>query len=214
MDELAYIIDKYSLDTSTSPVEIPDTGRVTLASLFAELGYTKGAEIGVAEGRYSEVIAKANPGVDLYCVDSWKAYQGYRDYTDQEKLEMLQRKAQARLINLGCKLIWMESMEAVKHFEDGELDFVYIDANHEWPYVAHDIYYWSAKVRPGGIVSGHDYYRSNRRDSKCHVKGVVNGYTFAFRIHPWFILGLDAKIPGMIRDSSRSWFWVKDERLH
>lgn len=207
---LNHICWKYPINLSQHmPIEIPNTGRVTLASLFAELGYTVGAEIGVAEGRYSEVIFKANPGVKLYCIDAWKVYSGYRDYTDQSKLGPMFNTTKERLKGYDVTYIPLFSMDALTHFEDNSLDFVYIDANHEWPYVTQDIYYWSKKIRPGGIIAGHDYYRSTRKDSKCHVKHAVQGYAAAFLIKPWFILGRDAKIPGEIRDNSRSWFWVK-----
>jgi len=210
MDTLDYILNKYNLDTSRgNPIEIPDTGRTTLASIFHEVGYKVGAEIGVAEGRYSEVICKANPGVKLYCVDAWQVYDGYRDYTDPAKLSPMFNTTRERLKGFDVTYLPMFSMDACKQFENNSLDFVYIDANHEWPYVTQDIYYWNKKVRPGGIISGHDYYRSTRLDSKCHVKSVVNCYTYTFRVAPWFILGTDAKTPGLLRDASRSWFWVK-----
>lgn len=122
----------------------------------------------------------------------------------------MRQEAQERLIPYGVTFVEKFSMDALSDFPDESLDFVYIDANHEWPFVTQDIYYWSRKVRVGGIVAGHDFYRSNRRDSKCHVKGAVQGYTFAFRIAPWFLLGRNERIPDEVRETSRSWFWVKD----
>jgi hypothetical protein len=38
-------------------------------------------------------------------------------------------------------------MDALNDFEDDSLDFVYIDGNHEFPYVAEDLFHWSKKVR-------------------------------------------------------------------
>jgi hypothetical protein len=46
---------------------------------------------------------------------------------------------------------------AADRFKWGELDFVYIDANHEYEHVLEDVRAWAPKVRAGGIVSGHDY---------------------------------------------------------
>ena len=40
---------------------------------------------------------------------------------------------------------------------DGDLDWVFIDANHNYDYVRADIAAWTPKVRPGGIIAGHDY---------------------------------------------------------
>lgn len=77
-------------------------------------------------------------------------------------------------------------MDVVKGFKEESLDFVFIDANHEFKEVACDISEWSKKVRKGGIVAGHDYGR--RPDGKfCQVKDVVIAWTKAMDINPWFV---------------------------
>lgn len=211
METLAYILKKYNLDANqVSPIEIPNTGRDILASLFHELGYKVGAEIGTEAGRYAETLCRSNPGVKLYCVDPYETYSGYRDYLNNAYLAGKYDLAKERLAPYDVTFVREYSADAVRHFPDDSLDFVYIDGNHEYLYVTQDIFYWERKVRPGGIIAGHDYYRSIVKKSKCHVIAAVNGYTFAYRIHPWFILGSKAKAPGMIRDNSRSWFWVKE----
>ena len=51
IDALDYIIDKWNLRWSTferMPIHVPKTSRVDLAKLFEELGYRKGAEIGLS----------------------------------------------------------------------------------------------------------------------------------------------------------------------
>jgi predicted O-methyltransferase YrrM len=49
------------------------------------------------------------------------------------------------------------SWEASKNFEDNSVDFVFIDADHEYESVVKDIDSWLPKVKKGGIISGHDY---------------------------------------------------------
>ena len=210
MNTLDYILNKYSLDpTQKSPIEIPNVGRNNLAELFAELGFKVGAEIGVEGGRYSEVLCKANPNLKLYCIDVWGVYPNYYDHIDNSTMAAFYDDAKDRLASYDVTFIRKFSMDAVEEFEDGSLDFVYIDANHMLPWVIDDIYHWDQKVKDGGIVSGHDYYRSKRTYTKCHVKYAVDCYTQAFRIVPWFILGSQAKIEGEVRDNERSWMWVK-----
>lgn len=210
METIDYIAQRYNLDLEQpSPIEIPNAGRNDLAALFAELGFRRGAEIGVEEGLYSEVLCKANPNLLLYCIDAWEAYPGYRDHVGVEKLQAFYQAAANRLAPYNARLMRAFSMDAVHRFHDGELDFVYIDANHELPWVIDDIYWWDRKVRVGGIVAGHDYYRSKRLYTKCHVKWAVDCFTAAFRIRPWFLWGSQAKVPGEVRDTSRSWMWVK-----
>jgi hypothetical protein len=41
------------------------------------------------------------------------------------------------------------------------------------------------------------------------VKYVLQGYTEAYRIKPWFVLGAKQADDGEIRDRWRSWMWVK-----
>lgn len=49
------------------------------------------------------------------------------------------------------------SVEAAKDFEDGSLDAVYIDAEHDEENVRADIRAWRPKIKRGGILSGHDF---------------------------------------------------------
>ncbi len=55
------------------------------------------------------------------------------------------------------------SNQAVKCIKDGELDLVFIDANHNNEAVEEDIILWSPKVKEGGIVCGHDYNKTESR---------------------------------------------------
>lgn len=219
MDTLDYVLNKFGLQNwKNLPVEIPNFGRNELAVLFKELEFKVGAEIGVKEGKYSEVLCKANPSMLLYSIDPWKvdAYfrQGEKSIDgdgipiEQNIFDTYRDRAIRRLANYNCKVIAGYSLDEVKKFPDNSLDFVYIDGNHEFQNCANDICEWSRKVRSGGIISGHDYTRY-RFVAKIHVKWVVDAYTRCYDIKPWFILGTEGEYPGMIRDESRSWMWVK-----
>jgi hypothetical protein len=39
----------------------------------------------------------------------------------------------------------------------GEVDFVYVDADHSCRAVWSDLCHWYSKVRAGGVIGGHDY---------------------------------------------------------
>lgn len=211
MDTLAYILDKYKLQPKRMPCEIPNMGRDNLPELFKELGFRVGIEIGVYRGIYSEILCKGIPGLKLYGVDPWKVYKpDYRDFSKQIYLTNAHKEAKERLKKYDVELIWGYSMDAVKNFDDNSLDFVYIDGNHEFPYVTQDIIHWTKKVRPGGIVSGHDYLERAGKRNTLHVIAAINGYTHCYRIYPWFVIGTKAMTPGVIRDRSRSWMFVKE----
>lgn len=207
---LEYFVNKYNLDLNQHlPIEIPNTGRDNLPIWYKNLGFKVGAEIGVAAGVYSEVLCKLNPGVKLYLIDTWKTYPGYRAYIKQDALDSFFAEAKKRLTNYDVTFIKSFSADAIKQFKDNSLDFVFIDGNHSYNYVLQDIELWIKKIRPGGIISGHDYLRKPVPTTH-DVIGAVRDYTQKNNINPWFLLGRQAKNTGEIRDKCRSWFWIKD----
>jgi hypothetical protein len=200
-DTASYIVEKYGAEVGRRmPVELP-IRRDDLPALFVELGFKVGAEIGVERGVYSEKICAA--GLRLYAVDAWTAYDGYREHVSQEELDSFYEETRRKLEPYSCQLIRSFSMDALRLIQDGSLDFVYVDANHEFQAATNDIAEWARKVRVGGIVAGHDYRRNKQKAYKCHIKDVVQGWTYANGIRPWFLTRGDKR--------SASWFWVKTD---
>lgn len=214
MNTLDFILKKFNLSFDAEvktplPIEIPNYGRKQLAGLLRELDFKTSVEIGVAEGRYSKVLLDANPQMKLYGIDPFEGYRQYRDYTKLETFKNLRAEAQKRLAPYpNYEFIYELSADALGRFKDKSLDFVYIDGNHEFSYVASDITEWSRKVKTGGIIAGHDYARFKAPNFN-HVWHVVNAYTVAWDIKPWFVLGANGVVEGQVRDSIRSWMWVK-----
>lgn len=187
-----YLIRKFSISPQRlrgpMPIELRDFHRNDLAQLFAELGFKRGAEIGVAEGNYSEIICKANPEVELFCVDPWYAYSTNPQNKSREKHEYAYNEAVRKLKDYNAHLIKKASIDAEKEFDSDSLDFLYVDGNHLYDFVSLDLILWSNKVRSGGIVSGDDYYAL---DQKRWVGGgvveAVQAYVNAHRISIWWI---------------------------
>lgn len=217
MNTLDYVLRKFNISSyphSSKPIEVPNFGRDQLAQLFWEMGFNFGVEIGVKEGAYSEVLCKANSQLRLISIDPWtvlaydKGMFGWPD--SQVEYERYYEAAKTRLAKYpNCTIIRGYSLVEIKRFSDDSLDFVYIDGNHSFQNCTNDICEWTRKVRPGGIISGHDF-TLYRKEAEIHVKQVVSAYTRSYDIHPWFVLGADAAHQeGVVRDPSRSWFWVK-----
>jgi glycosyltransferase involved in cell wall biosynthesis len=177
------------------PIELRDFHRDDLAKLFAELGFTHGAEIGVAEGKFSEVLCKANPDLHLLCVDPWHSYKGNPQSKTKEKDEFAYQEAQRRLAPYpNVKLDMRLSMDAVRDVEDGSLDFVNIDGHHGFRYAMLDLLCWSMKVRTGGIILLDDYIYLDRKRWGAGVVEAVQAFTSANEISPWFICDADRSV--------------------
>lgn len=170
--------------------------RLELAAYFGELGFKKGAEIGVLEAHYSLALLARIPGLKLFCIDNWK------NIPDRDNKEATARR---RLMGLNTKIIKLHSMDAVKKFKKGSLDFVYIDANHQYHSVRDDVREWTEKVRIGGIVSGDDFYEIP--GSKWGVIPAVDDYIHQ-QGYTLYITGWDKTIPE--EDSHPQWFFIKD----
>jgi len=218
---LEFIKKRYKIDDKQkSPIKLKFSRFHELPKLFRKLGFKVGAEIGVSTGYYSKVLCVRVPGLKLYCIDPWEAYDDYTEAHDEEGEKFLNanlEKAKERLAKYDANFIRKYSMDAVKDFEDNSLDFVFIDGNHSFEYVIDDIAAWSKKVRPGGIIAGHDYWTSSENKKwqiykeelgetdiikLCQVEDAVDGWTKANKIEPWFVL---------TGDRCPSWFWVKEE---
>ncbi len=179
--------------------------RIELAKHFNELGFKKGAEIGVFDGYYSEILCREISGLSLYSIDGWDNYGGYRNGAYHIELQKALKTAQDRLAKYDCKIIQEFSKDAVKRFEDESLDFVFIDANHTYQYVKEDIELWTPKVRKGGIVSGHDYYVG--KSGKMGVIEAVNEYiknnNYKLEIIDWY------RNTSNKNDKPPTWYFIK-----
>jgi hypothetical protein len=66
------------------------------------------------------------------------------------------------------------SWDVAARYADGELDAVFLDADHALESVRNDIRAWWPKVRVGGVLAGHDY--------TPEIPGVVQAVTEAFAL--------------------------------
>lgn len=108
------------------------------------------AELGVAEGLFSEQLLESGGLSILYSIDRWAGDRGHD--------EVQYRRAVARLEPFGgrSEIMRMDFDQAALLFPDHALYLVYIDGYaHEGP--ASTIKDWWPKVKRGGILAGHDY---------------------------------------------------------
>jgi hypothetical protein len=88
--------------------------------------------------------------------------------------------------HVNVELLQCKSVAAAPLFGDASLDVVFLDGDHSEPAVRLDIPTWLPKVRPGGILAGHDW--------KEHEFGVR--------------AAVDALLPGrVLAPNSSIWVW-------
>lgn len=110
--------------------------------LTVELGVDYGFSL-IEWARYSEGVTI---GVDAFQGD---AQAGYRDIRDKAKENIAESAFKIRLIEKRFD-------DALKDFEDEDIDILHIDGAHDYASVKHDFETWFPKVKHGGVILMHD----------------------------------------------------------
>ena len=205
MNTLDYILDKYQVRDEPSPIKLMCSRMATLPKIFRRRGFKLGAEIGVERGWYSKKLCELIPGLKLYSIDAWQTYENYRDHVTQERLDSFYLETRERLKPFNCQLIKDFSVKAARRFADGSLDFVFIDAAHEYESVRDDIAAWAPKVRKDGIVSGHDYMNLGHTG----MDGVITPYGVKKAVNEWVKKNKINHLFVLKKDRCPCWFYVQ-----
>ena len=122
-------------------------------------------ELGVFAGQNYREIHYAAPEATLVGVDLWLRIKGVTDMLDDGSYQ-----AMYNALKDWCSdkpktgLMRGKTTECAKMVDDGQIDFLYIDANHSYEGCRDDIAAWASKVKKGGIISGHDYFSEYSQD--------------------------------------------------
>ena len=152
------------------PVSEPQSNGVGFKTVPTRLDMIKmlipdseGAEIGVQQGGFANEIL-STPVRKLHLIDAWTHVPGHPD----NAISMSQGGHNCNETTVRCRfekeiksgrvvVHRMFSVEAARHFTIGSLDWIYIDADHCYDAVLADLNAWSARVKKGGCIMGHDY---------------------------------------------------------
>lgn len=113
-------------------------------------------EIGVLTGGNALAMLKMFPLSRLYLVDPYQSYEGIDGERDWEPYKQKAMKLLEPYSDV-VRFIFKQASEAVDEIP-GNLDFVYIDGNHDYEFVKQDIVNYYPKVKQGGLLGGHDYF--------------------------------------------------------
>lgn len=169
------------------------------------------AEVGVARGLFSaELRAVTKPSfmalVDPWCQQEEAIYFGDTNnaaQTEQDRrYETVSRKFASSTPGRECRVLRKFSADAVKEFDDGFFDWVFIDANHSYEACLEDLRLWAPKVKADGLILGHDFAaHASARNAKYGVVEAVatltrdTGYLLAavtVEQFPTYVIAKDA----------------------
>lgn len=156
------------------------THRNDLGILFQEKNKKGvGAEIGVEYGWYSNTIFQYWRG-NVLLVDPYMYQEDWKcsfNVSDEEQLKKMEA-AKILLRPYGDRANFCKetSLEASKTISRCFLDWVYIDARHDYESVKQDLELWYPKVRRGGVFSGHDYLDGTIVNDIFGVKSAVDEF--------------------------------------
>jgi len=142
-------------------------------------------EIGVFKGRSTAVMAPVclTNGCDYHVVDNFWGTDERDPATVVQRSEKVLAAFRRNMKSLG---LWdritvhkSDSYAATAAFQDASLGLCFIDADHTSKGCVRDIESWWPKVRPGGVLAGHDY-----SDSRAFtVRHAVDAFVRSENLH-------------------------------
>lgn len=135
----------------------------TLADKFSA-GPVWGVEVGVHRGENAAEMLAECPGMVLVMVDHWR----FRGEPIDEQYAKASKIRHGGIDNYRAALnatdeyrhrrvvVPLDSVTASALFVDEFFDIVFLDGDHRLDAVRLDLAAWWPKVRPGGLMAGHD----------------------------------------------------------
>lgn len=123
-------------------------------------------EMGCWRGKSSIYLAveieRSNKKIRLDCVDTWEGSIEHKENLEFESLlkndglyrEFIENiKPVSHVINV----VRSSSVIAAEKYASNSLDFIFIDGSHDYKSVTEDLHAWYPKIKPDGVIAGHDY---------------------------------------------------------
>ena len=136
--------------------------RRQIGKILEKEGLKRGAELGVQSGKFARITLESWSSCTYYLlVDIWAQQENYIDGANvaQDKQDLLVEKTSENVKKFGSKVHWCRNYTSVCVLKvaDASLDYVYVDARHDYKGALEDIKSWWDKIRPGGLMCGHDF---------------------------------------------------------
>ena len=138
-----------------------------------------GVEVGVYKAYHAKSLLDNLDIKKLYLVDPYEVYEDYNEKkfingVNNDPPDISKIEAQNRLSQYKNKLHWIfKKTSDISDEIPSNLDFVYIDGNHSENFVKTDILHFFSKIRPGGVIGGHDFYNGYCREHDGVIQAVI-----------------------------------------
>lgn len=141
------------------------------------------AEAGVDHGDFSARILEVTKPSKLHLIDAWHS-ERYHDGLQRHVSDRFAGQIASGLVELNRGL----STVMLSQFPDAHFDWIYIDTDHSYTTTRDELEIARRKVRPSGIIAGHDFITGNWDGGVRY--GVVEAvHEFCVR-HHWELIAL------------------------
>jgi hypothetical protein len=160
-----------------------------MIDFLIKLNFKTMIEVGVRDGEYAyKVLEKWKEFDHYYGIDPYEKQVNYFDWANKE--QAVQDNDYSRVLNTlnsrfgkdKVSLIRNYSTNVVGLFKKESIDFIYIDARHDYCGVTEDMEAYFPILKCGGLFAGHDY-----------------GYNEASHNQDWDICANGTKIAGSVK---------------
>lgn len=166
-------------------------------SIFVEIG----SWMGRSSSCLGQLAKESEKNIQIYAIDT---FQGSEEHTEIMNDIENQSTSLLDIFKQNIKLCEVDdiitpiqgtSIDVSSQFEDESIDFIFIDASHDYDNVLADITAWYPKLKPGGLISGDDY-------ALCW-SGVIKAVDEYFNDKTLFFLNGNLNYPY----TSKIWHW-------
>ena len=142
----------------------PLARRMDVIPLLEKMKFSRAIEVGVQKGILAKKSLDLWPSnVEYNLVDLWGNENNYQEPNKRDinqhngYLRETRRRMEKWKDKNNVHFYIMRSTDAAPKFKDGVYDYIYLDARHDYCAVKEELGLYYPKLRPGGVIGGHDY---------------------------------------------------------
>lgn len=121
-----------------------------------------GAELGVHRGYFSPVLFEHAEAARLHLIDPWylrtpRWQWGRGDRSTVNAVRRILKRWKRQIEDKRVVVHIGDDLAVLRSFDDGSLDWAYIDSSHEYAHTLAELRLLASKVTPSGVIAGDDW---------------------------------------------------------